>query len=770
MAFSISPAVTVREFDISTVIPNVATATGAIAGVFRWGPVGQRILVDSEINLKSQFDGPSNFNGETWFSAANFLSYGASSLYVVRAAKTTGNSENLSFTGNSTNLVMESGNTYLQLTNTANVVAGMQLFYSNNTGIPTSNVTVSSVVNSSYIVISSSATANVQAASLVFRDNIVYNAIAQETTDQTINWVSQIVKNEADFTNASLDSSIQYLARFAGDRGNSLRVSVCDNATQYSSNTALAANAQINATSSVLTANVGSNTLTITITPANTTDTTSVTSANTVAGSIKTSLSVGDLIQVGNSSIGYQYPKVTSVGSISNTGNVYTFTVGVSSNVRLASNTTQTNVQRYWEFYNLVDKAPGTSQYTNQYGNTAAVDEIHVVVVDQNGRFSGESGTVLETYKALSRSTDAKAIDGGTNYYKNVINQSSSYIWAVNARTTATVNTAQFITSSTATTPYNVQMYGGSNGLDESNIAVAQLTEAYDFFQSGEEVDISLIVAGKARGESITNYTTLANYLIDNIASIRKDCVVFVSPDKADVVNNSGGNQQDDIIAFRNSLSSTSYAVMDSGYKYQYDRYNDIRRWIPLNADIAGLCARTDMTNASFWSPAGYNRGHIKNVEYLAFNPRKAQRDALYKSGINPVITETGQGTLLLGDKTLLDKPSAFNRINVRRLFIMLEKAIATAAKFMLFEFNDDFTRAQFKSMVNPYLKKIQGQRGIYDFKVICDGTNNTGDVIDNNEFVAAMYIKPARSINEVTLDFIATRTGVSFTEIIGKY
>ena len=259
--------------------------------MFRWGPVGQRILVDSEINLKSQFDGPSNFNGETWFSAANFLSYGASSLYVVRAAKTTGNSENLSFTGNSTNLVMESGNTYLQLTNTANVVAGMQLFYSNNTGIPTSNVTVSSVVNSSYIVISSSATANVQAASLVFRDNIVYNAIAQETTDQTINWVSQIVKNEADFTNASLDSSIQYLARFAGDRGNSLRVSVCDNATQYSSNTALAANAQINATSSVLTANVGSNTLTITITPANTTDTTSVTSANTVAGSIKTALS-----------------------------------------------------------------------------------------------------------------------------------------------------------------------------------------------------------------------------------------------------------------------------------------------------------------------------------------------------------------------------------------------------------------------------------------------------------------------------------------------
>jgi phage tail sheath protein FI len=243
--------------------------------------------------------------------------------------------------------------------------------------------------------------------------------------------------------------------------------------------------------------------------------------------------------------------------------------------------------------------------------------------------------------------------------------------------------------------------------------------------------------------------------------------MVFFSPLEADVVNNAG-NEAADIVTYRNARTSTSYAVMDSGAKYQYDRYNDVYRWIPLNGDIAGLCARTDQSNDAWWSPAGYNRGNILNVVKLAYNPSKTDRDTLYKNGVNPVVTFPGQGTLLFGDKTLLAKPSAFDRINVRRLFIVLQKAVAVAAKFQLFEFNDAFTRAQFKSIVEPFLRDVQGRRGIYDFRVICDDTNNTGEVIDRNEFVADIYIKPARSINFIQLNFVAVRTSVSFTEVAG--
>lgn len=244
---------------------------------------------------------------------------------------------------------------------------------------------------------------------------------------------------------------------------------------------------------------------------------------------------------------------------------------------------------------------------------------------------------------------------------------------------------------------------------------------------------------------------------------------MFVSPDKASVVYNSG-NELDSVIAFRNALRSTSYGFLDSGYKYMYDRYNDIYRWVPLNGDMAGLAARTEHTNDAWWSPAGYNRGQVKNIVQLAWNPRRAFRDQLYKNGINPVVTFQTQGTILFGDKTLLAKPSAFDRINVRRLFIVLEKAISEAAKYTLFEFNDEFTRAMFKNLVNPYLRSVKGRRGVTDFLVVCDGTNNTGQIIDSNQFVGDIYIKPARSINFIQLNFIAVPTGIAFQEVVGKW
>ena len=261
---------------------------------------------------------------------------------------------------------------------------------------------------------------------------------------------------------------------------------------------------------------------------------------------------------------------------------------------------------------------------------------------------------------------------------------------------------------------------------------------------------------------------TLIGDLI-TIAETRKDAVVFASPQRSDVVGiTSAINQTNNVLAFFNSIQSSSYVVFDSGYKYMYDRYNDVFRYVPLNGDMAGLAARTDLTNDAWFSPAGLNRGIIRGASKLAYNPNKTQRDELYRARINPVVSFPGQGIVLFGDKTGLSTPSAFDRINVRRLFIVLEKAIATASKFQLFEFNDEFTRANFRNLVEPFLREVQGRRGITDFLVVCDETNNTGEVIDRNEFIAEIFVKPARSINFITLSFVATRTGVSFEEIAG--
>jgi len=288
------------------------------------------------------------------------------------------------------------------------------------------------------------------------------------------------------------------------------------------------------------------------------------------------------------------------------------------------------------------------------------------------------------------------------------------------------------------------------------------LIRGYDFFKDPEIVDISLVLAGATS-------QTVATHLISNIAEARKDCLVFLSPRRDDVVDQAG-SERANITTFRNLLNSSSYAVMDSAWKYQYDKYNDVYRYIPMNGDTAGLCVRTDTERDPWFSPAGFNRGQIKNVIRLSFNPTKAERDELYKIGVNPVVTFPGEGTILFGDKTLLAKPSAFDRINVRRLFIVLEKAIAKAAKFSLFEFNDEFTRAQFVALVEPFLRDVQGRRGIFDFRVVCDETNNTGEVIDRNEFIGDIYIKPARSINFIQLNFVAVRTGVAFDEVVGKF
>jgi phage tail sheath protein FI len=693
MAFQVSPGVNVSEIDLTTVVPAVSTSVGAIAGVFKWGPVGKRILISSETELVNVFGKPTNHNPETFFTAANFLAYG-NALYVVRAANTTS----------------------------------------------VSNGVISAIANTG-------AVSNAQ----VF-----------------------VVKNEDTYeqVNTAVDTDVLYIAKYPGELGNSLKISVCDSANAYN----LSINIEggdANLSSGVITATVGSNTLLVSVSNTSAGDGTLLEQANTRLNSILAQLQVNDVIEVGNTVTGKQYMKITGVptamgtnGSFSNSSHRF-FSISCASAYQLAANVSSASINKYWEYFNTVDVAPGISPYQSSQGNTTAVDEMHIVVADEDGKISGVPGTVLEVYKALSRATDAKTPDGETNYYKTVINQNSRFVWWANDRSGAGSNTALNI-ASINTTPLYLSFNQGQDGDNEVDNPINSTLAAYDLFASPEDVDISLILTGKSKGG--TNGEQKANYLVDNIAEVRKDCIVLCSPDKADVVNNAGLDEAQDIVDFRNSLRSSSYLVIDSGYKYQYDKYNDIFRWVPLNGDIAGLCVRTDSTRDPWFSPAGFNRGQIKNLVKLAYNPDKADRDVLYKNGINPVATFPGQGTVLFGDKTALAKPSAFDRINVRRLFIVLEKAIATAAKFSLFEFNDEFTRAQFVSLVEPFLRDVQGRRGIYDYRVVCDDTNNTGEVIDRNEFVGDIYVKPAKSINFIQLNFVAVRTGVAFDEVVGKF
>lgn len=434
----------------------------------------------------------------------------------------------------------------------------------------------------------------------------------------------------------------------------------------------------------------------------------------------------------------------------------YPGTLGNSIKVSMCDNAS--GLFSTWQYADLFDEAPGTSDFAATAG--ASNDEVHIVVVDEDGVITGAPGTILEKFAGASKASNAKTSSGANNYYKTVL-QGSAYIWWTDHTTaTATANWGSQAVSGVAfgqlTSVVDISLTGGTHSNPSSH------QSGWDLFVNAELIDVNLLVTGDC---SLTD----AQYVIQNIADVRRDCVAFVSPLLSSVYNNVG-SESADVLNDRNVTLNvnSSYGVMDSGWKYQYDKYNDLYRWVPLNGDIAGLCARTDTIADPWFSPAGLNRGQIKNVVKLAYSPDKTDRDELYKKGVNPVISTPGEGTYLFGDKTLLSKPSAFDRINVRRLFIVLEKAIALASKYQLFEFNDAFTRAQFRNLVEPFLRDVKGRRGIYDFKVVCDETNNTGEVIDRNEFVASIFIKPARSINFITLNFIATRTGVAFEEVAG--
>ena len=549
---------------------------------------------------------------------------------------------------------------------------------------------------------------------------------------------STLIKNTDDYqNNFSSGQGVvgTFAARTAGAHGNNLLVSTCPSATAYEQT--LSTSQQVNQSDSA----VGDTTVTVD------TDAT-------------TYLNVGDIVQF----------STTGGGTDFDDGDFYRLTAVAATTLTIVQHprgsgglkralADDSRIKRRWRYYESVDRAPGTSTFVSERSGSG--DEIHVVVVDEDGGISGTPGRVLEAFSSMSKAADAKTPQGDINYYPEVIYNKSQFIYWMDHNTSGTNwgSNASGTTFTSVTTPTLESLSGGSDG---STVTDAELKTAYEKFEDSETVDVGLIMAGPSGS------TTHVDNII-TIAEERKDAICFASPQRSDVVNVTNSNTQTtNVKGFFDSIRSSSYAVFDSGYKYMYDRYNDLYRFVPLNGDIAGLAARTDTVADPFFSPAGFNRGIIRGAVKLAYNPTKAQRDILYPARINPVATFPGQGTILFGDKTGLTTPSAFDRINVRRLFILLEKAIATASKFQLFEFNDEFTRANFRNIVEPFLREVQGRRGITDFLVVCDETNNTGEVIDRNEFVAEIFIKPARSINFITLSFVATRTGVSFDEVAG--
>ena len=577
-----------------------------------------------------------------------------------------------------------------------------------------------------------------------------------------------LVKNDTvyldDYWSESGDGQVtsnDWYARSAGTWGNSIGIQVCPSATVYEQH-------------------LGSNNLTAAAESAGDTVV-----AVDDADSSGYAFNVGDLISFSSAD---SSSDPTAFAYLSgDEGNEYEVTAISSNNltVRLAGDPNGAGLQadiadnsyirRRWAFYNLFDGAPGTSQWATDNGR-GSNDELHIVVYDTTGDITGydyntagqQTNSVIERYGNLSKCPVAKSPQGDSIYYPDVFFRQSEYVyWGDHIAAGTNWGTD---TTTTYTAVNTVTVVSLTGGTDDYSVTAGELMKGYKLFEDTESIDINLVLAGPSSGVADTTAgMDTHGTMITDLCETRKDCVGFISPYRAGVVNVATTIAQTaNIIKGFDTLPSSSYIVYDSGYKYIYDKYNDVYRYVPLNGDTAGLCANTDSVADPWFSPAGYNRGHVRGAIKLAYNPKNSERDQLYRKRINPVVNFPGQGVVLFGDKTALTKPSAFDRINVRRLFLVLEKAIAIAAKYQLFEFNDEFTRAQFRNMVEPFLRDVQGRRGIFDFKVVCDSTNNTGEVIDRNEFIGDIYVKPARSINFITLNFIAVRTGVAFSEVGG--
>ena len=573
------------------------------------------------------------------------------------------------------------------------------------------------------------------------------NGIAAGQTGQMLNATTGsagiLIKNQTHYyesnyhSGSAAGSAGLFSARCAGSLGNSLKISMCTSANAFQQ-----ASVTTVSDSSIA---VGHTQITV---------------------ADGTKFVVGDLIAFANSADVY---KISAISS-----NDITFHLNSDSSQGLqVVPTNGSNIARGWEFASNFTKAPGSSP--DALANSSSLDEIHVIVIDEDGKITGIPGEILEVFEGLSQASNAKDSEGNSNYYVDKIRYNSNYIFWTNHDSTTSEAGNTFAAAGAAFVQHTLPLGGSlSHGIDGYPLSSgAKNTANTTHFGDAETQDVDFIIAGPLDGyasgsvvSTLAEATTQANNLIA-LCEARKDCMAVISPRKADCVNNSG-SESTSVIAFAETLTSSSYAVMDSAWCYQYDKYTDNYCYIPSCSHTAGVMARTDSDRDAWFSPAGFSRGQILGITKLSFNPNQAERDALYKKRVNPMVTFPGEGTVLFGDKTLLSSASAFDRINVRRLFIVMEKAIATAAKFQLFEFNDAFTRAQFRATIEPFLRQVKGRRGIVDFQVVCDDTNNPQSVVDANQFQASIFVKPNRSINFITLNFVAARSGVEFEEVYG--
>jgi hypothetical protein len=729
MPFQVSPGVNVTEVDLTTIIPAVSTSIGAMAGRFQTGPVGEVVTIDSEDTLVSKFGKPDANTAVDFFTAANFLSY-SNALRVVRAGNSTDRNPS---TGTAALIKNDDHFDTLSLTSFA---------YGKSSGAFLNGLRVEVCDSETAFALWTSnsqfdaAPTTSQWATDRGASNDELHVIVIDGLDGAISGTAGTILEKYSFMSKALG------AKDAQGNGSYYK-DVINNSSKYlrigsgvaaaDNGTTMAAGDEMSDTTPTLKLTAGPTPFTSGIVDTFGSRTTYTANVTAIANTTGDAVGVDVKVKSGTTYVAID----TSVAQ----GDPGFGQLAGSTNLFIVSNHTGSS----WEYNHIGDVGAPSEQW-----------------VPLNVTFIGSTFN-QETLVSL----------GSIDLYGNSIaNNFSAHATPQKLKADGTfiapISTNYGLAATTdlvygeTDVPFTGTILGGIEGaLGDDDIQLA-----YDQFVDPDKVDISLIVTS---GHS----ATVKKYVSDNIVEPRKDCIVFVSPDKGDVVELADDTERlTNVLGHRNDDLglNTSYAVMDSGWKYQYDKFNDVFRWVPLNGDIAGLCARTDYLRDSWWSPAGYTRGQIKNSVRLAYNPSKTHRNDLYRAGINPVVTFTGQGTILFGDKTLQTRPSAFDRINVRRLFIVLEKAIATAAKFALFEFNDEFTRSQFRNMVEPFLRDIQGRRGITDFKVVCDETNNTGEVIDRNEFVGDIYVKPTRSINFIQLNFVAVRTGVDFSEIVGKF
>jgi hypothetical protein len=843
MAFQLSPGVNFSEIDLTNATAAVGTTEGAIAGVFRWGPVNERTLITSENQLTDVFGLPNTrytadatggaavtdsftntwTNAETYTTAANFLGY-SDALYVVRVENNAvsakiedsgnvlfegkypgelGNSvevswclgtddlSNVGFTGVSMNdaanltLTSATGGIINEITTSAHrdkLKVGDRVKLPNvdqelviKTVTPGESGSAGTAIPfnpDSAPGIGSEITAAVPTA-ITINNSVVSFTTTAGTPGVTEN---DFILVEGDLGGSDTGS----IASYDATNGIVLKVGTVDTNTYEVLNT--------NGTNFTATAGTFTNKTIKKITTSGINET-----IDAIVTTADTGFTAGDAIQFqsGNANpisaggtaltdgqILFAIPCNPSTGTTASVHGTTAFKLASTYANAIAGTALEltavadagsftSSFAAFDEFglaFTLENRFTGVALpsavtgFKIKWGDSDKFDaqptlgNYHVLVKDLDGSVTGTAGAIIESYEDLSTSPTAKNVDGSTNFITDVFENNSNWIKL------QTGNISKFTNIGTQSSGY--ALTGGLDGDDETKTSLlGSLAQGYDLFSDASEVDISFVLQGRPNG---ANGYELANYIIDNVAETRRDCVAFISPPQ------SLTSATDIVEQFSNYVTRSSYAVLDSGYKYQYDKYNDVYKYIPLNGDIAGLCARTDDLRDPWFSPAGINRGNVKNVVKLNVNPNQAQRDLLYKNGVNPVITQPGQGTILFGDKTFQGKASAFDRINVRRLFIVLEKTIARAAKASLFEFNDEFTRAQFVNLVEPFLRDVQGRRGIYDFKVVCDDSNNTGQVIDTNSFVGDIYVKPARSINFIQLNFVAVRTGVEFSEVVG--